>query len=554
MYSMKILRSYIDELFEYMELTIYSSKDFILSVIFWRGQVYIGPLHLPLHSVVAFLSSVYAVETPRFLPSFFLFSIAYCMLVLMKKKQSHPSPWYRCKPVSCNLLPFLNISMQTHIRPGEGAKQSEALKVSWKERIEREKKMQSEITRLRSEIQKVLVGMGKKISIQTREEGDSLNPLTRLLPIQLLLKDFLCYIRLIKVVISWEESLFSLWFTCFSVVLGLLLLFLPWFSLLHCLARITVWSLLGPWMRFADIIYERKNSDQLRSMINTVRNQEQQIWKNTRLEREKVEKLKSIRTVCFGKYSFKVPSLNLTWHNDRPLPDSSAKYVEEDDSYVFVSSSLEKGRKIVPGQKNCGVMIPRIPQYSTKENRITLGRDIFPRCDKSLVEANGLCHEGNFNEKRRLDANKELIIPVTCENGFDCSDYLDEGIEIILSYHNYDNDETKSHCNMCEYNVNTKLDKSNDVCYRYYNHMNSFKLNEKKTLRRNYMQGITHSCNVLVVNEENTAGLNDCRDQVEIILSHKCDQKVIDYNNIIYDSHSETTVSSDIINVSFRND
>lgn len=541
-YSMKVLRSYIDELFEYMEFAIYSSKDFILSLIFWRGQVYVGSLHLPLHSVVAFLSSVYAIETPRLLPSFFLFSISYCMLILMVQKQSHPSPWYRCKPFGYSLFRFLNLSLKTSIQPGEGAEQSEALKVSWKEKIEHEKEMQSEISRLRSEIQKVLVGMGKKISIQTREEGDSLNPLTRLLPIQLLLKDFLFYIRLIKVVISWEETFFSLCFTCFTVVIGSLFLFLPFFSILHVLARFLVWTFLGPWMRFVDVIYFRKKSEKLKSMINTVRDREQQIWKNTRLEREKMEKLKSIRTVCFGKYSFKVPALNLTWHKDRPLPDSSAKRIDEDDPYIFVSS-LNKARKIVPGQKNDGVMIPRIPQYSTTKVKTFL-EDVLPRCGNFPVEENEICYEKvTADDGKCPEVNLEGIIPLMRNKSIESFDYVDEGIEIILSYRDYE--EIKNPDKSYDQRQNDERNSSNEVCISYTH------LNENQLLQQNYKKDIPYSCNILIVNKEDISRLSDNKDEVEIILLCNCDDAVKTYESIPHYSNIESTVSPNIINLSF---
>ena len=92
---MSVFRSLINEIMTVKRDTAYVMSDAMKSLIFWRGQVRVGHVWLPLHSMLAFYLSTIVIEKPRLLPSFFLFGFAWIMIANMLNKQAHPSPWRR---------------------------------------------------------------------------------------------------------------------------------------------------------------------------------------------------------------------------------------------------------------------------------------------------------------------------------------------------------------------------------------------------------------------------------------------------------------------------
>ena len=189
---MKVLKSLVDELLEYIQMGTYEVNSSLDSVLFWRGQVhFFGNISLPIHSLIVFCSAVYVVEFPRSAPSFLFFSIAYCMLVQMSRRKNDPSPWFRCKSfmtcIATLLLPFIDNNHGTTIEVGDGFHEKIKGEENKRKKIEEDKRLQENIAAVRRELQQILSSFGD-FSLQTNEDGASLNPLKRLLPIQLLLK------------------------------------------------------------------------------------------------------------------------------------------------------------------------------------------------------------------------------------------------------------------------------------------------------------------------------------------------------------------------------
>ena len=196
---MKVLKSLVDEVLEYIQMGTYEISSGLGSLLFWRGQVKVfGNIHLPLHSLVAFCSAVYVIDHPHSVPSFIFFSIAYYMLVQMNHRKNDPSPWYRCKTFNkwfpTAFLPFYNNSDGININAGDGIRERLEIEKEKLRRIEEDKLLQEKIAAVRSELQQILSSLGD-FSLHTSDDGVSLNPLKRLLPIQLILKgkcDQLC--------------------------------------------------------------------------------------------------------------------------------------------------------------------------------------------------------------------------------------------------------------------------------------------------------------------------------------------------------------------------
>ena len=111
--------------------------------------------------------------------------------------------------------------------------------------------------------------------------------------------------------------------------------------------------------------------------------------------------MKAFRVKLFGKYITKLPELNLTRHEDTPLPESSAE--------PYRSKQRVNVRKFVGSQDLSGVMIPMTGQDAT-ERKVKMGKE-----KDSLV--------GKFQEM--IGETPELTFAPSEED-------LDEGYELNL--------------------------------------------------------------------------------------------------------------------------
>jgi hypothetical protein len=191
-YNMKVLRSYIDEILEYLEICSFEFHGAVKSLIFWRGQVQFFNLHLPLHSLFAYLSAMYVIERPQLIPAYIFFCAAWCMLILMSRSSKHPSPWLQTKSFSHHLRKLTPLipsakSEGVKIVPGEGYTTMKGMEEERKRVREEDKMLQSKIASVRSELQQILAAISQ-VDLVTNENGGGLNPLRKLLPVQLLLR------------------------------------------------------------------------------------------------------------------------------------------------------------------------------------------------------------------------------------------------------------------------------------------------------------------------------------------------------------------------------
>ncbi len=190
-YHMKILRGYIDEVLEYIEQFSYEMNYAIDSLFFWRGQVSVGKAEVPLHSAIVYFSAIYVVERPYLLPSYFFFCCAWILLIILHKRSHRPSPLYRSKSLFYHLsylFPEIKSNEEGQsISRGEGYHEEEEIKRKKKERMEANKRLKVRIAAVRREMQEFLQALSD-LSLHTSEGGVNYNPLSRLLPIQLLLK------------------------------------------------------------------------------------------------------------------------------------------------------------------------------------------------------------------------------------------------------------------------------------------------------------------------------------------------------------------------------
>ena len=189
---MKVLRGFIDEFFEYLEQISSEINYSFDSLFFWRGQVSILNVDLPLYSAATYFSAIYVIETPHLIPSYFFLCCACIFLMILGNRSNYPAPLYRSKSFFYHLNSFLPSGMQKtmngeNIHAAEGYEKAEEMKQKKLRRMEANKKFRTQIANIRREMQLFLVSLSD-LSLHTNEAGVKYNPLSRLLPIQLLLK------------------------------------------------------------------------------------------------------------------------------------------------------------------------------------------------------------------------------------------------------------------------------------------------------------------------------------------------------------------------------
>lgn len=201
--------------------------------------------------------------------------------------------------------------------------------------------------------------------------GFSIDPFKPILfPLQQSLATVVRYLRHIRYVMFWEECYISFWVVTGCLLLSVIFLFVPWFFLLTWGARVTVWSLFGPWMKLVDILYVQKIKPPTES-----EREERKIKKrekhhsmmseavaDARIKREKAAKLKAFKKYMFGKYITRVPCLKEDRFRDMPLEDSFAVPYFPERKPLSELAMEEAGYKStrLPGQHLVGDMIPKV--------------------------------------------------------------------------------------------------------------------------------------------------------------------------------------------------
>lgn len=358
-FSLRVLLSYIDELKDkYLRRILYSVNDGGQSIIFWRGQVKVGPLWLPLHSFSLFCVSILLVERPLMAPALICLSVAWFMLVNMHLRLQSPSPWHRCSSFGHYfriLLLGSSLPAYEKVNSGDGWEEQKKIQDAFKERREVDDRFFEKKEAVEKELEAV-----EGISLETKSKA-------AIIPVELLvilgkvqgIVGNICRLcRLIDSIITWEESVVSFWVTIVFLIVGVIFLFMPWGFLFQWIFRITVVLLLGPQNRLLDMYLKRQSTDEhkLRKLFAA------RLFV-ARCHQEEAGKLKAFLHVLYGKYSTAVPTLMWTPHQDRPLPESEARVVDKSLD-TLVCDDLP----YIPGQKVYGLMIPR-PHDEWVDNR-----------------------------------------------------------------------------------------------------------------------------------------------------------------------------------------
>lgn len=364
----------MDELTGYMVFLSYL-KDAITAILFWRGQVPVMGLDLPLHSVYFFFAAITLAEHPSLCPSFFFLNIFWALFAIQIWRNSRANPWEKTKTV-LGLLSELAVGKSIsgplqYIAAHQNEEAALAEQRDLAERVEKAKQEAEEYEKEQMRLTQEHENQLSKVGDQTADTdlstgtggGVSLDPMKFILyPIQQILEMVIVALRLVKNIMLWEEPYLAFLLAGASLVIGLVFLIVPWAFLFRWTSRIIAWLLFGPHMKLVDIYWYRKienltREERRQQLMEAFENQlvlAKELALQARIQRENTIKMKHIKEALHGSYTNKVPTFTVERILDFPTFESTAKPL--DPSTIKDLPNVER----VAGQHLVGTMIPKI--------------------------------------------------------------------------------------------------------------------------------------------------------------------------------------------------
>ena len=334
---MKTLSEHLEEIQSYAnEEVILKIADSAATVLLWRGHYEVRcwkfRLLLPLHSIMAFTWGILVTQNYNRLLSLVLFSITWFFLATNEYRRSHPSPWHKCKSfgellgallagLCCGCFGSTLTKGSTTIVANQNIAAVEAYYAAVQERraqriqqkeifIEQSKRLEEDEMKKQMEMDATVIDNVVNIASGQKDSFvAAMNPLKPILhPVQTLLFNICCYLRVTKSIVMWEENYYPFWIAIFSFLSAVFCFFLPWGLILRWLIRITVWIILGPWMKLVDWIFFGKGKDSMeekkKKLHQELHNRYQQTLQQRMLSqkrKEKALKFESMLKYLFGK-------------------------------------------------------------------------------------------------------------------------------------------------------------------------------------------------------------------------------------------------------------
>ena len=164
----------------------------------------------PLYSLVFFCMAIDLVERPQMIVSYSLLCIAFVMLATLTIRRQHPSPWNTC-PSFWHYLHILRTGKAptpvSMIKEYEGAEEAKAYENAWKARLEEDQLVAAHQLKLQTELNEIGDdNISTKIPLKGAIPLDILVRLTRW---QGIAGTYCGYFRIIKIIVTWEESVVS---------------------------------------------------------------------------------------------------------------------------------------------------------------------------------------------------------------------------------------------------------------------------------------------------------------------------------------------------------
>ena len=370
---------YIDEILT-LQNGSYYVYDAIESLFLWRGTlpVKFGPISFtfPIHSIIAYAGGILVVERPELIPSAIFASISWLLFATSAYRQRLPDAWERCRSFrQCMEAALLGRSRRknTSIEPYANEAKTREYLDAWSKRIAnaegRAAKKYDEQLEAQRNTMKDSEDTELDTEISTSANSVSVDPFRVFLyPVQKGLGVVCQYLRHVKHVLIWEDSVMAFWTTIGCLVLSFLCLFVPWFFLIQWTARLIIWPF--PLMKLLDVLVIRR----MKPLTTEELEAQRILWMEridartsaasaaARIKRENQLKLKAMKSVMFGKYVVKVPILKSDRYRDLPTRASHAAPYVAPRLPMSELAMRDAGycRKRIQGQHLVGDMIPQL--------------------------------------------------------------------------------------------------------------------------------------------------------------------------------------------------
>jgi len=460
-FDVTVMRSYINEIFEYKAAFGYAVADGFASIIFWRGQVEICSIMVPIYSLLFFCMAADFVERPYMFVPYFCFGVAGMMLGNLSVRRHNPSPWNRC-PSFWHFIHTLTTgkapTLYESINVNEGHEKALAYEKAWYDRVEQDLLLAEKRLKLQQELDKA---GDDNISTKTSPSAIPVDILARLTRYQGMAGRYCGHMRFMKVILTWEESIVSFWITAVFLAVGLVTMILPWRFILTWTGRLVVWCFLGPHMKVVDWYQNAHKKD---NVLNDIVDK----FDLARARREDALKQKDMKAIAFGKYSTQVPSFNigtypeysvpsvemvplqgsykyrsltrfllsrptLARHFDRPLPESSARICRQKPPKmkslrrkISIVDLNENNQVCIPGQQLYGELIPRPEEEALLHEKELLRKSA--RLERFRFVVNRMI------EIHGIDTTRE-ILTMNTEESESCEPF-EVGYEVVPDFDN----------------------------------------------------------------------------------------------------------------------
>jgi hypothetical protein len=353
-FDMEAIRSYQTELEEYTNLGYYIGEA-AKTVFLWRGHYVINLIvmkfKLPLHSMVAFFLATTLINNFNLYPSYCLFCMAWFLLATNEDRQRNPSPWHGT--MTYGQMWYAALVNKAPAVPIADHENEAAIRLYEERRRQGEEKSRAKFLAAKDSAGKLGGFLSEETDAAAAEDAaasediatkagsrPTLNPLAPvLLPIQILLGGVCKSLRIVKSICNWNESIYAFIIVNVCLILGILLIWVPWSFFVRWTLRIVIWIVLGPWMKLVDIYVVQKledeNSDQSKWFKEQARLKLEAFAEARRqimIKKEARLKLQAMKSIMFGKFVTRIPQFKEYRYPDVPRIESKAepkKYTEE---------------------------------------------------------------------------------------------------------------------------------------------------------------------------------------------------------------------------------
>lgn len=391
--SMASVNLYLSEISYYWRSYCYL-LDVLADILLWRGWATIGmfgysaDIWFPIQSIWLFASVALAFEKPSLAPSLILYGLAWIMMSMNYFNSRHIYPWYRVKTFESlviGLLPIAGYNAETIESTVDLSNAKSNADELQKRKADRMQTFISEL--LGTGLKAYKLYSGTTVGVETTQDPSWYFLSDKLYYPHMFLKMFCKHGRAFRGFIYWK-SYGSFPKTLNFLVLGTLCLIPPVQLVAAFIARILIWTLLGPTMKLVDIFwvckYYKTNEELMDDIVNDRESQDywflpffhsimdhsafRSMAKSGRIAAEDVAKLKAMRETVHGTWSEQVPLADNSSKVSFPLAQSSAKPSSPGD----MPARSKLNWKFKPGNRLEGTMIMRCPgQFKSRDG----GRD-----------------------------------------------------------------------------------------------------------------------------------------------------------------------------------